>query len=79
MAKNLTNEQKQTIVEQIKQGATWQAIVKQFNCSTSTLYRIVKDTGIELKKTREPYKARITSHVPLTHTRTGESFIYDSF
>ena len=30
-------------------------------------------------KPREIYKARITSHVPLTHIRNGEYFIMDCF
>jgi len=79
MARNLTDKEKSDIAELIKDGSTWQSIVKQFNCSTSTIYRIVKDNGIEFKKSREPYKARITSHVPLTHTRNGESFLMGAF
>ena len=79
MARNLTEEEKQTIAEKIKDGSTWQSIIKQFNCSTSTIYRIVKEHGIEFKKSREKYKARITSHVPLTHVRGGESFIENAF
>lgn len=79
MARNLTDKEKKDIAELIKNGNTWQEVIAKFNCSTSTIYRIVKDTGIEFKRKREPYKARITSHVPLTHTRGGESFICGAF
>lgn len=79
MARNLTEQEKQTIAEKIKAGETWQSIIKQFNCSTATIYRIVKDTGVEFKKSREKSKVGISSHVTFSHIKGGDSFIYDSF
>lgn len=76
MARNLTEQEKQTIAKKIKAGETWQSIIKQFNCSTATIYRIVKDTGIEFKKSREKGNS---SHVTFSHIKWGDSFIYNSF
>lgn len=76
MARNLTEQEKQTIAEKIKAGETWQSIIKQFNCSTATIYKIVKDTGVEFKKSREK---GTSSHVTFSHIKHGDNFIFDSF
>jgi Mor family transcriptional regulator len=76
MARNLTEQEKQTIAEKIKAGQTWQSIIQQFNCSTATIYRIVKDTGVEFKKKREKCTS---SHVTFSHIKHGDNFIYDAF
>ena len=76
MARNLTDKEKQSILQRIKDGVHWTEIVKEFNTSTMTIFKLKKAGEV---KQRKPYKARITSHVPLTHIRNGESFIMDCF
>lgn len=76
MARNLSDVEKSKILERIKDGYHWTEIVKEFNTSSATIFALKKNGKV---KPRKPYKQRITSHVPLTHIRNGESFLMDCF
>lgn len=76
MARPLSEKEKSNILERIQDGYHWTEIVKEFNTSSATIFKLKKDMKV---KPRKAYKQRITSHVPLTHVRGGESFIENAF
>ena len=83
-------EKETMIIDRLKLGESFRLIRSETGVSMQAIQAIKKRNNVvqpeKIKqkreketKSREPYKARITSHVPLTHTRNGESFIMDCF
>ena len=83
-------EKETMIIDRLKLGESFRLIRSETGVSMQAIQAIKKRNNVvqpeKIKqkreketKPREIYKARITSHVPLTHTRNGESFIYQAF
>lgn len=83
-------EKETMIIDRLKLGESFRLIRSETGVSMQAIQAIKKRNNVvqpeKIKqkreketKPREPYKARITSHVPLTHTRNGESFLMEAF
>ena len=78
----LSEETRNGILSDLRKELSFNAIRDKVGVSLQTIHAIAKANGIERKvgvPKRKEYKARITSHVPLTHTRNGESFLMEAF
>jgi len=85
-----SEEKEKMVVSELEAGKSFRKIESEHNVSQKAIARIKSDYKVvqpdkpkqkreNETKPREPYKARITSHVPLTHTRNGESFLMAAF
>jgi len=83
-------EKEKLVVDELLAGKSFRTIRDETGISMEAIQRIKADYKVvqpvkpkqkreKETKPREIYKARITSHVPLTHTRNGESFICNAF
>ena len=84
-------EKETMIVDRLKLGESFRLIRSETGVSMHAIQaikkrnnvvqpeKIIKQKREKETKPREIYKARITSHVPLTHIRNGESFLMDCF
>ena len=83
-------EKETMIIDRLKLGESFRLIRSETGVSMQAIQAIKKRNNVvqpeKIKqkreketKPREIYKARITSHVPLTHIRNGEYFIMDCF
>ena len=78
----LSEGKRNSILEYLRNELSFNEIKDKVGVSLYTIHSIAKSNGIERKvgvPKRKEYKARITSHVPLTHTRNGESFLMEAF
>lgn len=85
-----TEDVEQLVKKELEAGKSFRKIEAEHKVSQKAIARIKKQLDVvqppkpnqkreKETKPREIYKARITSHVPLTHPRNGESFIVNAF
>mgnify|MGYP003442594036 CR=1 FL=1 len=83
-------EKEKLVVDELLAGKSFRTIRDETGISMEAIQRIKKRNNVvqpvkpkqkreKETKPREIYKARITSHVPLTHIRNGESYILNAF
>lgn len=83
-------DKEKLVVSELLLGKSFRTIRDETGISMEAIQRIKKRCNVvqpvkpkqkrvRETKPREIYKARITSHVPLTHIRNGESFLMDCF
>ena len=84
------SEKEKLVCDELLAGKSFRTIRSETGVSMKAVQAIKKRLNIvqpvkpkqkreKETKPREIYKARITSHVPLTHIRNGESFIGNAF
>lgn len=83
-------EKEKLVVSELLAGKSFRTIRDETGISMEAIQAIKKRCNVvqpvkpkqkrvRETKPREIYKARITSHVPLTHIRNGESYILNAF
>jgi len=81
-------EKEKLVVSELEAGKSFRVIEKELKISMNAIQRIkadykvvqpVKEKVVYKPVKRSEYKQQSSSHVPLTHVRNGESFIYEAF